>query len=481
MIVPLVQEFDARVEWLNALITDPGGSRYFTKSQAERVRDLEAQLEHTADFLEFAGSPHKTFPAIHVAGTSGKGSVVTMIGVILAGCQLRTAWHTSPYLQVCIEKLMLDGRPIAPSEFIELVDRFRRLYESWRAAREDVSLCYVEAWAALTYMCFAQQAVDWAVIETSMGGRFDPTNVLPSRLAVITNIDFDHTEVLGSSLADIAYHKAGIIKENQVAITAATDATALRVIRQEAAQKNARLYCLGEDFDFVVKATAPGETLVMVRAPHRRYDDVRVGMSGLFQPANAALAVAAADVLAHEYGLPIAAESVSAALAEVRFAGRMEVIQSAPLVILDGAHNPHKMQALIDSLRAIYPGRKVVAVLGILMVKDARAMVSALLPMLSRVVVSQPYVPGKPSLPPQALAAIIRDTAPGLPLQVADSVQQGIALALEELDAGDLVLVTGSLYMVGEARNYWVPREQLLRAIEQGKHNTDAHGLHGCE
>lgn len=468
----ILADFNRQVKWLYTLISDPTGSRYFeNKDQQTRLREFQEQLFRITDFLEFANNPHQRFYSVHVTGTSGKGSVAAMAAAILSQCQLRTGFHGSPYLQVVNEKLIIDGEMITPSEFIGLVGQFKTVCDAWAAATGGPYLLYTEAWMALACLWLAQRKVDWAVIETSLGGRFDSTNVLPSKLAIITNVGYDHVESLGPDLLDIAYHKAGIIKENGIVVTAATTESVLQVIQEEANQKNARLYRLGPDFDYTIQKMNSNGPLISVQTPFRYYRDVNIAMRGTFQVTNAALAITAMDILAEENLVPLSEEAVRTALARLTFPGRMEIIQSRPLVILDGAHNLHKMQALVDSIRIIYPDKQITVIVGMLMTKDTQALIKSLLPVVSRFVVTKPNVFGKPALPPAALGAIIKDMAPTTEIHVVESVQDSIDLALRNLNQDELLLITGSLYLVGEARDYWLPREQLLKNIETQKQN----------
>ncbi|MFQ5616197.1 MAG: bifunctional folylpolyglutamate synthase/dihydrofolate synthase, partial [Anaerolineales bacterium] len=453
-------QYNDRVSWLYTLITDPTGSRYFVeKSRETRLREFKEQLARTADFLAFAGNPQNQFRSIHIAGTSGKSSVVTIMAAILAQAGLRTGFHISPYLQIPNEKLIIDGRMIPPSGFVQLVDHFREKYDSWRTAgRPFDSLRYGEAWVALTYLWFAMQQVDWAVIETGVGGRYDPTNILPSSLAVITNVDFDHVRILGSSLIDIARHKAGIIPQNGIVITSETKPPALQIIEEEAAQRNARLYRIGRDFDFTIHAMNQDGTKLSIQTSCRQYNDIFLPMRGAFQPTNAALSVAALDLLAAEYNLPLTPKAVKTALQNVQFPGRMEIVQRNPTVILDGAHNPHKMRALAESFRAIYPRQRVAVLFGMLVTKDAAARLRALLHIASRFIFAKTDVFGKPPMPPAKLSDTLRSLAPDIPVQTLESPRQGIALALQTLAPDDTLLITGSIYFIGAVRDYWYPQ-----------------------
>jgi dihydrofolate synthase/folylpolyglutamate synthase len=355
---------------------------------------------------------------------------------------------------------------ISPSDFVELVEQFRRDYQKWSTSDGKYqALKYGEAWVALTFMWMASQQVGWAVIETGLGGRYDPTNVVPAKLAVITNVDYDHTEVLGETLVEIAGHKAGIIKPGGLAITAEANPEVLEVIKAEAAQKNARLYCLGEDFSYQIKDTAQGLSLNL-QGVNQSYSRLRVAMKGSFQLHNAVLAVASLDLLVAEKHFELSEEVVREGLLNVSYGGRLEIIQEDPLVILDGAHNHHKAQTLVDSLQELYPGKKMTVVLGTLSIKDFSGIIQALQPITGKWIATQPKVFGKPSASPEDLARVIKEVDPGAQVILAEDVVLGIKTSLEEVDKDEIILVTGSLYMVGDARAYWHPTDEILLELE---------------
>lgn len=461
-----IEEFRAAERWLFSLVTDPEGKRYFAeKTAAQREIEFAAQMARTADFLAFAGHPEAKFRGVHIAGTSGKGSVTQMVAALLRAAGARVGQHTSPYLQLPLEKLVVDGRWIRPSEFAQLVRDFRALHEQWGAGWPNNRLRYGEAWVALTFMWLAQQQVAWGVVETGMGGRFDPTNALPAELAIITNVGWDHEKVLGPTLRDIAWHKAGIIKRGQTVVTAVAQPDLLAVVKGEAADKGARLLCLGEDFDYEVT----GDGMLAVSTPFGRFEGVHQAGRAGFQQHNAALALAAVAAVAPN----LTAEAASMALQSLAHPGRFEVVGTRPTVVLDGAHNPHKMAALAAALGTAFQGKKITAVLGAIVNKDVEKMLIALLPVVSRVVTTQPHVAGKPAIAADVLAQAVLRLAPGMEVVAADEVLAAVGLALAEAKADEVIVITGSLYLVGEARNYWFPVADLLRAAEvDGREQT---------
>ncbi len=460
-------EFRQAEKWLFTLITDPKGERYFQEKSPEvRLAEFREQIARMQSFLDFCGNPEQSFPSIHVAGTSGKGSVVNFLAGMLRAGGYRTGYHVSPYLQVCNEKLIVDQKMIRPSEFAGLVADYRRLYQGWLTENDQFNaMKYGEAWVALTFLWLARQGVEWGVIETGLGGRYDPTNVVPAKLAVITNVNYDHMEVLGESLPEIAAHKAGIIKPGGLAITAETKPEVLAIIRAEAEEKGAELFCVGEDFSFRRKDAEGGFS---VQGIYRTYPDLRLAMAGEFQVENAALAVAALDLLEGR-GLLSLDEGAFQAGAQVEVAGRFEIVQAEPVVVLDGAHNQHKASALAASLASAFPGKRLTMVLGTLSIKDFRGIIQALAPVTGKWVATQPKVFGKPAAPVSALAEVIRSLAPGQQVLEVDRIPDAVRIAIEQASQDEVVVVTGSLYMLGEARGVWYPVEEILTALESGE------------
>ncbi len=446
------EEFEKAHSWLFSLVTDPEGKRFSVAKTAEqRQYEMGEAMKRTADFLAFAGHPERQFPAAHVTGTSGKGSVSMMVAALAQGMGLKTGLHTSPYLQMPTEKLMVNGRPVSLQEFADLVYAFRDLHAKWAASGGPYNqLRYTEAWTALTFMWLADQGLDFGVVEAGMGGRLDPTNHMDSEIAIITNVAFDHVKSLGPDLVDIAWHKGGIIKQNKPAVTGVTQPELLTVLEKEAAEKHARLYALDRDFSFDIH----DPNTISVRAPFNSYERVKVGPIGRYQLGNAALAITALDVL---IGTGVLNSPINTgALANFSCPGRMELVSHDPLILLDGAHNPHKMKALVRSLQEAYPHKKITAITGSIVNKEVEDILQVLVPAVDRVIATAPNVPGKPAVDPDIITHKIQQISE-LPAESATDVQQAVKKAIELSDPADLILITGSLYLVGEARELWYP------------------------
>ncbi|MEK6222886.1 MAG: Mur ligase family protein [Chloroflexota bacterium] len=468
-ITQTIADYHQAQRWLLSLITDPTGARYHKeKSKAQRQQEFEEQLQRTDNFLNYVDNPHTKYASIHVAGTSGKGSVVVMLAAILRAANINMGYHISPYLQVCNEKLIVGDKMISPSEFTQLVNDFKEQYTQWvRSNKTYPALKYGEAWVALTYYWLARREVDWAVIETGLGGRYDPTNVLPADVAVITNVDFDHVYSLGPELDQIAHHKAGIIKPEAIVITGEKNPQILKIIQQEVVAKYAKLFRLDQEFNFSVEKTLEGNHKISVNTQHNTYENITLPMKGQFQPTNAALAIATIDQLAVQGRLAASEKNIQQAFENLSFPGRMEMINSEPTVILDGAHNPHKIQGLADSLKHLYPGKKFNFVFGVLSTKNATGMLEILSPLSSSWKITQPHVFGKPAWPAIEIARILENIDAQSQIKIFEQVGQAIMVAMNEVDVETIIVVTGSLYLVGEARNVWFPTNKILRSLEE--------------
>ncbi len=462
--------YDAALRWLESLITDPKGERYLVpQTQDEIRRSQEAGLARTARFLDYLGNPQQAYRTVHVAGTGGKGSVATMIAAILHASGISTGLHTSPYLQVPNEKLVANGRMVAPSALAELVEEFRPLYEGYAARSPDDKPKYGEAWVALTHLFFRRMGVQWVVLETGMGGRFDPTNAGDYDLAAITNIDYDHVPQLGTTLPEIAWHKAGIIKPVKPTITGETKPAALQVIEREAAAQGSQLYRLGHEYHVENTRHQEGGVLTGIRTPFGSVDDLYVGLTGEYQATNAGTAVMSALLLRERYGLAIAEEAIRDAMRGLTIAGRMEVMQVEPLVVIDGAHNPQKMRAAAAALRQDYLRRAKTLVIGMLQTKDALASLKEIVPVAGRVIATEARVIGKPTFAAEEIADLARKSRPDIAVTIEPDVQLAIKQAIADAGPGAMVFVTGSIYMLGQARELWHPREELLRRLECGE------------
>lgn len=415
------------------------GGRSESKTPVQRRQRAIAKLDRTRRLLEEMGNPQHSYPTVHVTGTSGKGSTSTLIASILNAAGYRTGLRTSPFLQVATEKLQTGGRLIDAQQFRDVT--FEVLTRAEGTLGRDC-VGYAEAWSALSYQWFADRAVDLAVIEVGAGGAFDSTNVIEPVVSVITSVGMDHVVSLGPTLADIAWHKAGIIKPGGVAVIGPMPDEARTVIEQRACAVRAR----------IVEAAFPDSNLVPA-------------MNGEFQLTNASVALTVVAAL-REQGYFISEAAVREGIASTRIPGRLEQmpINDGPAVWIDGAHNVDKIAAVAREAPRLGPGTTLpVLVLGLLASKDAIPIVKALFPVASTIVTTQPQVLGKTSLSASVLKELIEER--GFSGTLVQEPRPDDALEMAQELAGGLqasVLVTGSLYLAGELRRRWYHNDDIV-------------------
>lgn len=449
-----LEQYQCAERYVNSLIMGPPSPPAGTPPKEIRARAV-ARLERLRAFLDYLDNPQRRYRTIHIAGTSGKGSTSTFTASILTAAGFRTGTHVSPYLQVATEKLQIDGQIVPASRYAALVDSMRESVEAWVASGHERPN-YGEFWVAMTYRYFAEERVDVAVIEVGAGGRFDVTNVIEPDVAAITSIGYDHTVTLGSTLPEIAWHKAGIIKPGSIAVSAVSEPEALPVIEAEAQAQAVELRRVRRGTEYDDVQTDQHGTSFLDAASGRRF---HVQLPGSFQAANAATAIAITRAFDPER---VTDESIDGGLETARFPGRMETVQRTPLVLLDGAHNPEKVASLARNLDTLYPRRRTILVFGALESKNYRDMLDSLLPRADVLIATAPKVLAKPSTTASEVAAL---APPSLATEAFDDPLAAVGRAIELAAPDDLVLVTGSLYLVGNVRERWYSTERIL---EQG-------------
>lgn len=408
----------------------------------EVTRGWDLKLESVRQALLLLGSPEEKLAALHVAGTNGKGSTAAIAQAVLSAKGLRVGLYTSPHLSDFRERIRIGRNWIESEAVVELVEETRR-----RMAGSSVELTFFEFVTVMAFLYFARRDVDAAVIEVGLGGRLDATNVVRPRAAIVTTIALDHERHLGTTVSAIAAEKGGIFKSGVPAVVGRVEGEALAVLESIAQERACPLRHLGRDF----RAEVEDEGFRYVG--RRTIPDLRPGLHGRFQIDNAAVALAGLE----EGGwlADISDEDVRRSVAGVEWPGRLEIVSEHPRIVLDGAHNPAGAEALAREIPALAGGRPVRLVFGVLADKRWNLMVEKLAPAVADVTVVP--VRERRSEDPERVAAAFRRFMP------AATAPSGIA-ALDRLlgveGAHDsLVLVAGSLFLVGEVREYLMPRK----------------------
>ena len=397
-------------------------------TEREAISYIESQgwsatrlgLERTRELLAALGNPQKKLKFVHVAGSNGKGSTCAMLEAILRAAGYRTGLYISPYIQEFCERMQVNGQNIPGGALAEITEQVKAIAD----AMEDHPSQF-ELVTAIAMVWFLREQCDIVVLEVGMGGALDSTNVIDApEVAVITNIGLEHTEYLGNTLAEIAATKAGIIKPGCDAV----------------------LYGQSREVEEVVERACRerGVPLSVARPKELKY---HIALLGDYQVRNAAVALETVERLRRR-GWAIPEGAVVQGLEQARWPGRMELARRKPDVILDGAHNPQCMEALTQSLRRMYPGKRLIFVTGVLADKDYPAMMGELLPLAKEFFTLTPDSPR--ALPAGELAEYLGTR--GAKAAPCGSVREGLEQALAAAGAKGAVCVCGSLYMIGEAR-----------------------------
>jgi dihydrofolate synthase/folylpolyglutamate synthase len=411
--------------------------------------------------------PHRKIQSVHVAGTKGKGSTAAMIESILRSARHRTGLYTSPHLNTFRERIRVDGEMISEAQVASGIDRIRPIAD----ALPHVTT--FEVMTALAFDHFAARGVEFAVLEVGLGGRLDATNVVLPRVAVITSISYDHTAILGKTLAEIGREKAGIIKPGIPTITSPQDPQALAVIRETAQKRHAPLVEVKGELQFTIhdlrfrivpgSQTIDAQTFTLERTPQQRQSPIanhpsrgltcHIPLLGRHQLTNAATAIAAVAVL-QQQGTAVPEDAIREGLSKVQWHGRFEILEREPLLVVDGAHNADSTRQLVQTIRTLRPAGALHLIFGASNDKDITGMFAQLLPHVQSLILTRSHNPRASD--PAKLAALAQ------PFAVETSIAPDLAAALEEAGRRartvDTICVTGSLFVVSEARQVWLER-----------------------
>jgi dihydrofolate synthase/folylpolyglutamate synthase len=401
-------------------------------------------LRRVDELLSLLGNPHRRAGSIHITGTNGKGSVAVMVASALTACGYRTGLYTSPHFYSWRERVQVDGELISEDELARLVTELKPLLEEVNQRATYGKLTTFEFLTALAFAYFGQRGVKLQVLEVGLGGKFDATSVITPLVGIITPISFDHMDVLGNTLAEIAAEKCGIIKPDIILVTAPQPPEAAAIIEETCRQRRARLVTVGKDVTWQgLNFDLDGQRL---RVQGRVGYELFFPLLGEHQLVNAATAVAALEVLADK-GFDISRESVSKGFEQVSWPGRFQILRRRPLLVVDGGHNVGAARQLVQSIRQYLDFERAILVMGISQDKDIAGLVAELAPLFNQVIVTRSGHPR--ALAPATLAAEF--ARQGIKVQLTSGVPSALSQALTLAGEKDLVCVAGSLFVVAEA------------------------------
>jgi len=439
----------------------------FPDSEAKLPRTpAEFNLPQTAAILAAFGHPERALRCVVIAGTKGKGSTAALLEAIARLAGLRTGLWTSPHLHSYRERIQVGREPISQAEFIEIIEALPTTLASFDQHEYGEPTIFQLGFAiALRY--FADRAVDLAILEVGLGGRFDSANVITPLLSIITSISYDHMAILGNTLAQIAAEKAGILKPGVPAITIPQHPEAMEVIARTAAAVGAPLWVAAEggieNAELRMQQSSDSRQFSILNSqfsirlfdPYQRYrGPTETALKGIFQRENARLATGAV-LLLRDAGLPIAESAIATGLATAQWPGRMEILPGEPPVVLDGAHNGDSARKLRESLAEAFPGRPIVFVLGVTQGHSAEHILAELLPYAQALVFTRAQHP-RAITDLDKLAALARPllarAGRSVPVALAPTLPEALARARELAGTAALICVTGSLFVVAAAR-----------------------------
>lgn len=441
--MPRLETYEQVIEFLFGRIN-------YERATTDSYSTADFKLDRMRRLLERIGSPHERIPAVHVAGTKGKGSTCAMLASVLSTAGLRTGLYISPHITAFEERMTVDGVQPTPEQLVELVNRVRPIVEEMDALPGQMEPTYFELATALAWMTFDDARCDVVVLEVGLGGRLDCTNLCNPAVTVITNVSRDHTQILGSTVRLIAREKAGIIKSGVPVITGVSHLDAIDVVRETAERNHAPVWWLPHDVELLRRETTTTGTFVDIRTPESTHAGLSVPLVGEHQATNAALAVAAIDLLRRQ-GWNISEEALREGLAKVSWPARVEVVSRQPTVVIDAAHNWESAKALVRAVESEFPARRRILLFAATKDKDVAGVLRLVIPAFDTVIFTQ-YVDNPRGVPPGELRSLLAAMS-DRPAHLAGDPPTAWKLARRLAEPEDLIVVTGSFFLVAELRD----------------------------
>ena len=397
---------------------------------------IKLGLTTIKNILSALGNPQNNYSCIHVAGTNGKGSVASALACILQKAGYKVGLFTSPHLVSFNERIQINHRLISNKNVVESFNAVNNIHHG---SREPT---FFEFSTAMALYEFSKEKIDWAVIETGMGGRLDATNIIKPAISIITNISIEHKKYLGNTIEKIAGEKGGIIKRGTPVITGAKQKNAIEVLKNIASKKRAPFYLCGKNF----KTKMNKDESFTYYGMEKVWPGMQTGLSGSHQIENAALVLAACEILGSKIDLPV--EHMRNGILKNKWPGRLEVISTSPYIILDGAHNLDAARTLSRFLSEKFSGRKITVIVGMLDDKPYPAMLKSILSVCSRAVLTKPLIDR--ALEPETLYEASKGIVKNI--KIIPDVKEAIDYAVRTASKNEIICITGSLYVVGEAK-----------------------------
>ncbi|MBN2910189.1 bifunctional folylpolyglutamate synthase/dihydrofolate synthase [Polycladomyces sp. WAk] len=420
------------------------------------VQAIQPGLDRMEWALDRLGHPERRMKWIHIAGTNGKGSTAAMVAKVLEQAGYPVGMFTSPYLMHWSERIRFDGENISEESFVRWANELKPVVEEMIRSGVGQPSPF-EFWTLLAICYFAKEALPWFIVwETGLGGRWDATNVVYPLVSVITNVGHDHIHLLGDSLSQIAEEKAGIIKPGVPVVCGCEDETAVRVIEEKVKTGRSSLYLIGRDYAAEMIESTPSHQRIRFRNMYRTLEEITIPLAGEHQVKNAATAMMTLEVLRQFYATVLEDEDVLAGFSKVQWPGRLEKVADDPPIWLDGAHNPEGAEALAAFLSKQLTYRRLHLLLSVMEDKEVERVLRPLVQLAEHIVITQADHPR--AMKAERLAGLVRSLT-SAEVETADTPEQGLNHLRQRASADDLIMVTGSLFLVSDIRKHVVSGE----------------------
>ena len=408
-------------------------------------------LEPTKKYLELMGNPHKSFSSIHVGGTNGKGSTSAIIASILEAANYKVGLYTSPHLERFNERIKINGVEISNEDATRLLSNAKSLFEDMHKYTKPMPLHFFDILTGVCFKYFEEKRVDFGVIEVGLGGRLDATNIITPLVSVITNIGYEHVNILGPTLEDIAFEKAGIIKENVPIITGEINPNVLSVFIQACKQRNSKLIQVKKYAKYERLNTSSDGQRFWLQSKNTNYQELKIPLLGLHQLINAATAITVIETL-QKSGILIPSKSVAYGVRNVNWSGRLEIILKKPMIVLDCAKDAEATEVVKRAIKEDFEDRRIIAVISISSDKNIEGMIKNISDIAERFIITKHSVTYRAATPERLIREIEKY---GKPYIVHLDRNEAFKHAIEITNPDDMILVIGSVYLAGDARSYF--------------------------
>lgn len=432
------------LEYLDSFVNfeKSGGYNYKQSFKLERMKRLAALL----------GDPQKYVRAIHIAGSKGKGSTASYVHSMLVSAGFKAGLYTSPHLVSFRERIKIGAKLISEEDISRILGRIKNTVES---SMKNCRPTFFEIYTALAHIYFKEKKADFAVYETGLGGRLDATNLVEPLVSAITPLSYEHTDKLGDTLEEIAAEKCGIIKSGSVCVCAPQESRALKVIKDTCKDRGVRLILIGRDIKFKALASDENSSAFAISGSFGEHKSLKTSLIGFHQIANAATAIGIIGAL-RTRDIAVPDDAVRNGIRDAKWPGRLEIIGKRPFILLDGAHNKASARILVEAVKKIFKYDKLILVLGISKDKDVKGILGELLPETETVVLTKSKVSGR-ALDPMKIKEEIMDMKHSIKdITLTYNTQDALNRALSSARPADLILITGSLFVVGEIKEHYL-------------------------